>query len=421
MRPIKTLGLFLIVLIFAVSCGRETETLNESSNENNSVKYQEYKFTINPDQIWVDTGIEIKEKMKITIKASDETLALGDPIARRFDPVKMYGHGGLIGKIGEDGVPFRIGVEKSIQGSSDKVGEDLFLGRNITVMMPSGTTDAIMQAYQPATDVTEVESDSQILKYLQPLNVDVTISETDAPAPLSPINNFWLEDNAPTFDWDDIDNAIQYIFEVSEFPDFRSLYLSVNVSNSSVNTATVNNAASLYPNPNNQQQQVFVEGVYYWRVRAQLNTGRTLSPEFHWSDRSVVSTFGIEQQTAITPPKIINPVNKEFAEGEKVLIEFTAPRDGSGLLWKLKLYHAECGKVINTNEISPGLVTFWRVFQKTLEADRTNVPPQNYAYYFTEGLERGEWLIRIILRDGDDDKAERTSSSDISVTVGCNR
>ena len=416
---IRKILIFTLVLTMFYSCGRETVPQSTPADTKKSGK--EYTFTVGSEQTWYNTGIKLNVGSLISISAEDEKSAMGDPIARRFDPVKIFGHGGLIGKIGEKGLPFKIGTKKDLQGNSINKDDYLYLGRNITVMMPSGTTEAIMDAYQPVTDVTEVENDSQILSYMQPIKVKVKVSSTNSPAPLSPVNDFWLEDDTPTFDWDDMDNAVQYIFEVSEFPDFRSLYMSVNVMNSALNTATLNNT-SLYPNPGQQQQQVFVEGVYYWRVRAQLNIGRTLSPEFKWSDRSIVSTFGIEQKTAITPPDIINPLdNQEFLEGEKVLLEFTAPRDGSGLLWKLKIYHSECGKVIDTKELAPETVTFWRVFQEYLSSETINIPPQNYAYYITKGLARGEWLIKVILRDGDDDKGERMVSSEVPFTVGCNR
>ena len=416
---IRKILILLFVLQLFYSCARETNTESTSVPVESNTK--EYTFTVGSEQIWYNTGIKLKENLKILIEAQDNKLAMGDSIARRFDPVKMFGHGALIGKIGEEGLPFRIGLKKELQGNSINNDDELFIGRNIRIMMPSGTTEAIMEAYQPATDVTEIESNSSILTYMQPLDVKIKVSTTDAPAPLSPVNDFWLEDDTPTFDWDDVDNAVQYIFEVSEFPDFRSLYMSVNVMNSALNTATLNNT-NIYPNPNQQDQQVFVEGVYYWRVRTQLNIGRTLAPEFKWGERSIVSTFGIEQKTAIANPKIINPYdNQEFIEGEKVLVEFTAPRDGSGLLWKLKIFHSECGKVIDTKEIAPEIVTFWRVFQQYLQSERINIPPQNYAYYFTDGLSRGEWLIQVILRDGEDDKAERMVKSEVPFTVGCNR
>ncbi len=414
--------LLVIVVVFMLSfCGREEN--GDSGNDKSTGDYpQEFEMTVPGDMVWVRTDIVMNPGIKVEITADDFDLAMGDPIGRRFDPVKMFGHGGLIGKIGENGIPFPVGIKKEIQGSSLTEGKYLYLGRNLTLAMPSGSTSSVLDVYTPATDATEVEPVATLKSYLQPIDVKIKVTRTNAPAPLAPIDNFWLEDQSPTFDWDDVDNAVQYIFEVSQFPDFRSVFLSINTANSSVNTATLNNTQQIIPNPNNQQQAVFVEGVYYWRVRAQLNVGRTLAPEFRWSDRSVVWKFGIEQKLSIDPPEILNPENnEEYAEGSNVLIEFLAPQDGSGLLWRIKFYHAECGKVIDTKEIPPEKVLLWRVFQTTIDSDVINEPPKNYGYYLASSLERGEWLFEVQLRDGADPEGERISSSQVQITVGCNR
>ncbi len=420
----KKLFVLLILLPFLViSCGREKDTSSsDGSNKNLSVT-KTFQVNVPGDMTWVKTDILMDPGVRVKIAALDPSLAVGDPIARRFDPVKMFGHGGLIGRIGVEGVPFPVGAEKEVQGSSLTRGEYLYLGRNITLAMPSGSTETVMDVYTPATDATEVEPLTTIKTFLQPIPVKIKIRYTDAPAPLAPIDNFWLEDQSPTFDWDDIDNAVQYIFEVSEFPDFRDVFLSVNTMNSSLNTATLNNTQQLIPNPNQRQQHpVFVEGVYYWYVRAQLNVGRTLAPELKWSERSVVWKFGIEQETTIDPPEILSPTpDEEFDENSNVLTEFLASQDGSGLLWRIKFYHTECGNVINTNEIPPEKVLLWRVFQTTIDSDVINEPPKNYAYYLLNGVHRGEWVFQIQLRDGADPQGERMASKEVHITVGCNR
>ena len=422
MKVKDVLIVFFLILAFS-TCARDTDKEeNDINKDSNNAIEAVYQVTVPGNMTWVRTDIIMDPGVRVKITASDPNLALGDPIGRRFDPVKMFGHGGLIAKIGENGVPFPVGASKEIQGSSLTTGKYLYLGRNITLAMPSGATESVMDVYTPATDVTEVEPVATIKSFLQPLDVVLEVKHTDAPSPLAPVDNFWLEDQSPTFDWDDVDNAVQYIFEVSEFPDFRSVFLSINSINSSVNTATLNNTQQIIPNPNNEEQAVFVEGVYYWRVRAQLNVGRTLAPEFKWSERSVVWKFGIEQKLAIDPPEILNPKpDEEFAEGSNVLIDFLAPPDGSGLLWRIKFFHAECGKVINTDEVPPEKVLLWRVFQTTIDSDVINQPPRNYGYYLASSLDRGEWVFMIQLRDGADSKGERISSSTVHITVGCNR
>ncbi len=423
---LKSVILLVMVAFFLAMCSRETDTTADSGDntdisENNGV-IAVYELTVPGDMTWIKTGIVMDPGIKVRITANDRNLAMGDPIGRRFDPVKLFGHGGLIAKIGEEGVPFAVGVEKEVQGSSLSMGKYLYLGRNITLAMPSGSTASVMDVYTPATDTTEVEPLATIKSFLQPVDVVMEVSHTDAPAPLAPVDDFWLEDQSPTFDWDDVDNAVQYIFEVSQFPDFRSVYLSINSVNSSVNTATINNTQQIIPNPNQEEQAVFAEGVYYWRVRAQLNIGRTLAPEFKWSERSVVWKFGIEQRIAIDPPEILNPKpEEEFAENSNVLIDFLAPPDGSGLLWRIKFYHAECGKVINTDEIPPEKVLLWRVFQTTVDSDVINQPPRNYGYYLANSLDRGEWVFVVQLRDGADPDGKRIAYSKVHITVGCNR
>ncbi len=417
--------IFVTLLIFSLAtCARETSKETDTNNNSNSQNNIEavYHLTVPGNMTWLRTDIIMDPGIRVKILAKDPNLALGDPIGRRFDPVKMFGHGGLIAKIGENGVPFPVGASKEIQGSSLTQGEYLFLGRNMTLAMPSGSTASVMDVYTPATDATEVEPITTIKAFLQPIDVVLKVRHTDAPAPLAPVDDFWLEDQSPTFDWDDVDNAVQYIFEVSEFPDFRSVFLSINTVNSSVNTATLNNTQQIIPNPNNQQQAVFVEGVYYWRVRAQLNIGRTLAPKFKWSERSVVWKFGIEQKIAIDPPEILNPKpDEEFAENSNVLIDFLAPPDGSGLLWRIKFFHAECGKVIDTDKLPAEKVLLWRVFQTTVDSDVINQPPRNYGYYLASSLDRGEWVFMVQLRDGADPKGERIASSKVHITVGCNR
>ena len=422
-RNILILVIVFSFLFMIVSCGREEDKSDNTSSVSNNSVVQKITLTVPGNITWMKTDVLMDPGTRVKITASDPNLAEGDPIGRRFDPVKMFGHGGLIGKIGEEGVPFPIGKEKEVQGNSSTQGEYLYIGRNITLAMPSGFTQSVMDVYTPATDATEVESAATISEFLQHLKVTLYVSNTDAPALLAPIDDFWLKNQSPTFKWDDIDNAIQYIFEVSEFPDFRSIFLAINTINSSVNTATINNSQQLIPNPNNNRNQaVFQEGVYYWRVRAELNAGRTLAPEPKWSERSVVWKFGIEEEGAIDQPQILNPKpDEEFSEGSNVLIDFLAPQDGSGLLWRIRFYHAECGKVIDTTEISPEKVLLWRVFQTQIDSDVVNEPPKNYGYYLASSLDRGEWVFMVQLRDGAGPDGERISSAKVHITVGCNR
>ncbi len=348
--------------------------------------------------LWVNSGVTVETGKRIRVSAGTE--ALGLPEVFNTDPVPLFGHGGLIGKIGKEGFPFAIGTYKEIQGNSHNHGEVLYLGRN---------------------DSTDVASFS--IQYT-PLDFSVRIEiiDTDAPGLISPRDNAWSQNTLPTFDWDDVDDGIVYTVELSNFPDFRLIEQSLTTTTSYAQTAT--QVPLPVPGQEQQQQpptfQPLPEGLHYWRVRAQFNAGRSLSPDFDWTDWSVIYVYGVELGTPPSAPVILRPRGEvKVSEGSSVFVEFIESPDPSGVVWRYWLKSAECGETpqIDTTQDKPR--AGWRVFSGTYEVYDPNTPPQLYSAFETGPLQKGNWLLRIEVRDGSDPDGADSSSTDLNINAGC--
>lgn len=382
--------IFLLIL-FIQSC-------NNVRNPDDTTRKIVRELLLPSSLAWINTGVTVEIGKRIKIIAGKE--ALGLPEVFNTDPVPLFGHGGLIGRIGREGYPFAIGEYREIQGNSHNHGEDLYLGRN-------DSTDVAFSGIQ----YTPAE-----------FSVRIEIIDTDAPGLISPRDNAWSTNALPTFDWDDIDDAIVYTVELSNFPDFRLIEQSVTTTTSYVQTAT----EVTIPIPGQQQPQQpptfqpLPEGLHYWRVRAQFNAGRSLSPDFDWTDWSVVYTYGVESGTAPAAPVILRPQEgvKIFPD-DSVFVEFIESPDPSGVVWRYWLKQADCGQTpqIDTAQDKPAV--WWRVFSGTYEVYDPNTPPQLYSAFDTGALAKGNWLLRIEVRDGSDPDGANSSYTDLNINSGC--
>lgn len=347
---------------------------------------------------WVNTGIVVEEGKRVKIEADNS--ALGIPDVFTTDPVPTFGHGGLIGRIGENGYPFAIGAYKEIQSNSHNHGETLYFGRN-------DTTDVASFGIQ----YTPVD-----------FSIRVELIDTNAPGLISPRDNAWSPNTLPTFDWDDVDDAVVYTIELSNFPDFRLIEQSVTTTTSYAQTAT----QVTLPIPGQQQQQEpptfqpLPEGLHYWRVRAEFNAGRSLSPDFDWTQWSVIYVYGVESGTAPSAPVVLRPQgNIKISADSSLFVEFIEAPDPSGVVWRYWLKQAECGQTpqIDTEQDKPAVQ--WRVFSGTYEVYDPNTPPQLYSAFDTGTLAKGNWLLRVEVRDGNDPDGTNSSFTDLNINAGC--
>ena len=254
------------------------------------------------------------------------------------------------------------------------------------------------------------------------LEVSLEVDTSTAAPLLSPIDGMWSDDQNPLFNWDEIDDVYQYKIEVSRYPDFRILEVSNTTSFTSVSFVEI--AYPGIPGTDQEQQEEVQldEGVYYWRVRAQLNTGRTLAPNFGWTDWSLIFRYGVELRSAPADPVIVRPGSgMDLDEGDVVNFEFTVDPDPSGVLWRYRQMKGACGSEpeIDPDDPASGEPTDWKVFPSVIEDPNPTKEPQQYAYFVSPDLARGEWLIRVEVRDGDDFEAERVSGTDFRASIGC--
>ena len=354
--------------------------------------------TLPAESAWVSTGYTFYPREVLRVAAGER--ALGADGVVENDPLPYVAHRRLLGRIGERGRPFPIGRDYRVSGNSLNAGEYFYVGWNDRDFLPPGDTEEEWAG----------------------LDIQIEISSTDGAPLLSPIDGMWSDDQNPLFNWDEIDDVYQYKIEVSRYPDFRILEVSNTTSFTSVSFVEI--AYPGIPGTDQEQQEEVQldEGVYYWRVRAQLNTGRTLAPNFGWTDWSLVFRYGVELGSSPEPPEIMSPESGvDLEEGEPVLFEFTQQPDPSGVLWRYRNVKGACGSepTIDPDDPASGDPTGWMVFPCVIEAPNPTDEPPYYAYFDSPELDRGEWFFRVEVRDGDDFDEERVSGTDFRASIGC--
>ncbi|MEM3402198.1 MAG: Ig-like domain-containing protein, partial [Candidatus Hadarchaeales archaeon] len=114
--------------------------------------------------------------------------------------------------------------------------------------------------------------------------VVINYSPVSPPSLQSPSNGSWTNDNTPTFDWSDVEDATEYHLLVDNDSNFSSPEINVLVASSQFTSATE-----------------LPDATYYWKVRAKV--GSDLSTAF-----SAPWTVNIATAPP-TPPSLISPDN----------------------------------------------------------------------------------------------------------------
>lgn len=412
MTDLRKAALFA-VLLAAVGCGREEST--EAEDVAARTLLEDFVVDVPTDARWIGTGVKLAPGRVIELIPASSTGAFagGSPLPDDRAPLPLYGADGLIARIGDTGFPLAVPTERRLQGSTVDQDSELFLGRNTAPPKPVlGTTS-------PTDDTAATGAQVVITYEPEDYAVRVRVWSTDAPALLTPIDGFYDDNPNPVFDWDELDNASQYNLEISDFPDFRRILFSLNVNTTSVNTAAIgidpSNPTQVGTGPNLQ------EGVYYWRVRAQVNRGRLLSPVLEWTERSAIFRLGVETLQPSPAPTLLTPDGIASPNPGTILpFEILTGEDASGLLYSYRFWQAPCGEVPTADPtIAPRLASPWLVFQQHYQTNRIDEPRKLYAAFTSPQLEEGVWLLQVQTRDGSDLDATRLGTLEYEFTAGC--
>ena len=399
----------LALAVLLAACGRERDDTTDTDNSGSlgmTVK-------IPADTEWVATGIDMQPGVRVEISVSQDQLPLGDIKVDDLATIPTFGLHGVIGKIGQYGLPFVVGERYEVQGSSLTQGEELYVGRNLAPTDPFA--EQLTDAAADDTSTTEI-----IEPAYTPSEYSVLLRSfaSNSPALLTPVDGFYDSTPNPVFDWDDQNNAAQYSLDISRFRDFRSILFNVNIASTSLNTSLL----GIDPTDplGDTQSPNLTEGVYYWRVRGQINTGRTLSPNLEWTDRSVAYRLGVELEQSVPAPQVLTPSGAvALADGQFLTMEFLAQPDASGLVWRYSMHTAACGTTINPDSEEPVRRSVWLAFQSDFRGNDIGQVPPLYGFFRTASLTQGEWLVRLETRDGKDRDALRTGVTDYRFSVGC--
>ena len=393
-----------------LSCGRDRE-LEEEPIVGSPIG-QAVTVEIPVSAQWVPTGIEMGLGVRAEITVPADQRPLGDVKVSNRASLPTYGLHGVIGRIGESGVPFVIGTRYVVQGSSLTAGEQLFLGRNLA---PEDPFADLVTAAEEGTDTTEI-----IRPSYEPSDyvANVQTYATNSPTLLTPIDGFYSNSPNPVFDWDDQNNSAQYSLDISRYRDFRNILFNTTVGTTSLNSAILGIDPTNPVNTGNTPN--LTEGLYYWRVRGQINTGRTLQPNLEWTERSVVYRLGVELEQSLPAPVVITPSGSvDLSSGQFLTLEFLAQPDASGLVWRYALYSDSCQATINPDESIAAKRSVWQAFQSEYESNDVSQVPSLYGVLRTGSLSEGAWLVRVETRDGKDRDESRVGGVNYRFTVGC--
>lgn len=135
----------------------------------------------------------------------------------------------------------------------------------------SGTNGGTFRAwFDPATDVQAHGDSSRLILFGSGTTVSGPVKTVPdgvppvAPVLVSPVNGAWIPNGAPSFDWNDVADAVSYYVQMDNNPDFSSPEASVGGLTSSAYA----------------QATSLPMGTWYWRVYA-VDAGSNLGP---WSE-----------------------------------------------------------------------------------------------------------------------------------------
>jgi hypothetical protein len=391
MKTLKISTTILMILV-AFSCGKDKAPAREI--------LQKFNLAIPANVTWLNTGIKMEPGKLITIKASDE--AKGLKFIVKNDPMPVIGHRALIGRIGtdKDALPFHIGTGYALNTHSMNSNEYLFLGRNDTDLDQSDENGGPIAEIEAAIEV-------EVMKKT-PL--------------ISPVDGLWSTNTSPPFVWENVEGAWQYVIDISQFSDFRILESRQTVSSSG--SAGGSTLVSAGGTPASTSNTTLTEGLHYWRVRAQINIGRTLSPIYIWNDWSLTFKYGVALGNPPPSPVLINPDPSgptSYAPNQTIRFDITSGPGPSHVLWRIRSTSGACGEdvTINRNDAKSGSPTRWMVFDGTIPSQNPSSPPQLYASHLTEALKEGNYLYYFEIRNGPDTAEQLVTFVQYNMTVGC--
>ncbi len=367
------------------------------------------KIEIPPDRTWVNSGITLKKGYEIVIEVEDER-TFGKEEVSFSNPVVFAGKNAIIFKIGEKGVPQPVGRKFSFVAGSEHENKDVLLGWNsiepVIAKRVTETGDVIIE---------KPESITAVIKVFLPLSDKLP----RRPVLYAPVDNFWTDETNPRFYWDPIDNAIRYIFQISDYPDFRRVVQNIEISASGGQA----NPVSVIGGGASQEVQFNLrEGIYWWRVIAQVNVGRALNPIPVWTCWSHPFRLGVELGTPPQPPNFVSPTTADvFKPGDSVTFEFVVNDDPSFVFWRWRHVYSDCDQQpsINPNDPNSGNPTPWHIGRVKLGEGNIKDLPKIIGSFTYRNIETGNHLFRVEVRDGQDIQEIAIRSRDFRLSVGC--
>lgn len=408
--------LFLFVSLF-LGCGEDNKTNPTSTGEidcQEEIPSFEKVVTLTADRLWFDTGIILKRGDDVIIEVEDER-TFGKNEIDPLNPVIYAGTEAIIYRIGEDRKtpPQPVGNLARFTVGKDHENKKLFVGWN---------------SYKPLIkEITDEQGNKRIEKP-EPITVVIKVFPsksniaTRRVALYAPAQNIWTDETNPRFYWEPLDNAVRYIFQISDFPDFRRIIQNVEIQASGGQA----NPVSVIGGGGGQEVQFNLqEGIYWWRVRAQVNLGRPLNPVLTWTCWSYINRLGVELGTPAAPPDFLSPTTLDvFKPGDNVTFEFVVDDDPSFVFWRMRHTFSECDQQpsINPNDPNAGNPTPWHIFRQTLGEGNIVQRPKLIASYTYENIETGNHLFRVEVIDGNSltqGLNVNIRSTDFRLSVGC--
>ncbi len=408
----KSAFLTFAITSFLFSCSSSSNEGNPDTIESIDCSYSSpsivKSITLTPDKLWIDTGISLKKGYEVIIEVDDDR-TFGKEEVNPQNPVLFAGTESVLFKIGDDGLPQPVGRSYAFVASAENENKNLMLGWN------SITPLTKVREEEGRTVIESPEPITALVKVFIPKS-DKLIRRTSL---VAPADNFWTDETNPRFYWDAIDNAYRYIFQISDYPDFRRIVQTVEISASGGQA----NPVSVIGGGSGQDVQFNLqEGIYWWRVVAQINLGRALNPVLVWTCWSHPFRLGVELGTPPAPPDFLSPTTLDvFNPGDSITLEFTVEDDPSFVFWRVRHVVSSCDEQpsINPNDPNSGNPTPWHIFRSKLgQGDIVGRPPLIASYTYVN-LERGNHLFRVEVKDGSDTQEIRIRNSDIRISVGC--
>lgn len=405
---VTNLIIFSTILLFFFSCKKEENPQSSEMVCDDRAPTYTKSVILDPKLQWVPTGIVLKRRVEVLILVDDKDAekSVGSSEISPFDPVPIFGHRSLIGKVGIHGSPFYIGRKYGFVAGIQDENKELFLGWN------DAKFSEVLTKTQEELEKEKIRVN--LLVFEPPAENVVRRVSLSAPA-----NNFWTNQQNPQFTWDSVDNSIRYLFEISDFEDFRNIVQTVEIASAG---GQVGSPVSVVGGTSQQPQVTLQEGIYFWRVRAQINIGRSLNPIPVWTCWSYTFRLGVELGTPPQPPEFLSPTTEQiFKAGDKITFEFSEEDEPSFVFWRVRHVNTSCDETprIDPNDPKSGNPTPWHIFKKKKFGGLPTEKQKLLASWESEPVIGGNHLFRIEVKDGADKMELRIRFTDFNVSVDC--